>query len=154
MFSISRPLVSSKLWRLPTRGALGNGLRVVAGAVLASGGWLTVETRGRRLQLRPQDTGDTLAAFEPCSRTTGTRVEIQLGEGLDGSDFDDRLAGDNLANTIYGAADADTLLGAGGNDMLIGQNGNDQILGGDGLDWLGGDDGDGQRCHPSQDTGS
>src|SRR5688572_19181002 len=30
LFSVSRPLVSSKLLRLPTRGALGNGLRVVA----------------------------------------------------------------------------------------------------------------------------
>ena len=27
LFSINRPLVSSKLWRLPQRGALGNGLR-------------------------------------------------------------------------------------------------------------------------------
>ncbi len=36
LFSIGRPLVSSKLWRLPTRGALGNGLRVVAGLVLAT----------------------------------------------------------------------------------------------------------------------
>ncbi len=36
LFSIRRPLVSSKILRLPTRGALGNGLRVVAGAVLAS----------------------------------------------------------------------------------------------------------------------
>jgi hypothetical protein len=34
LFSIRRPLISSKLLRLPTRGALGNGLRVVAGAVL------------------------------------------------------------------------------------------------------------------------
>src|SRR5262249_12937873 len=40
LFSIKRPLKSSKLVRLPTRGALGNGLRVVAGAVLASGGSL------------------------------------------------------------------------------------------------------------------
>ena len=38
LFSIDRPLVSAKLLRLPTRGALGNGLRVVAGAVLASNG--------------------------------------------------------------------------------------------------------------------
>lgn len=38
LFSIGRPLVSTKLLRLPTRGALGNGLRVVAGAVLASDG--------------------------------------------------------------------------------------------------------------------
>ena len=80
LFSIRRPLVSSKLLRLPSRGALGNGLRVVAGAVLASDGRLVLETRGRRLELRPQDNGDTLAAFEPCARTTGTRIEIHLGE--------------------------------------------------------------------------
>ena len=43
LFSINRPLVSTKLLRLPTRGALGNGLRVVAGAVLASDGFLIVE---------------------------------------------------------------------------------------------------------------
>jgi hypothetical protein len=86
LFSIRRPLVSSKLLRLPTRGALGNGLRVVAGAVLASDGRLVVETRGHRLQLRPQDNGDTLAAFESCARTTGTRVEIHLGQVHSGSD--------------------------------------------------------------------
>src|SRR3712207_9128722 len=32
LFSINRPLTSSKYLRRPTRGALGNGLRVVAGA--------------------------------------------------------------------------------------------------------------------------
>ena len=48
-FSIARPLVSTKLLRLPTRGALGNGLRVVAGAVLASGGSLTVISCDRRI---------------------------------------------------------------------------------------------------------
>ena len=47
LFSIARPLTSSKLIRLPARGALGNGLRVVVGAVLASGGTLTVKTNGR-----------------------------------------------------------------------------------------------------------
>ena len=35
LFSIKRPLKSTKLLRLPSRGALGNGLRVVTGAVLA-----------------------------------------------------------------------------------------------------------------------
>src|SRR5262249_33828800 len=45
LFSMNRPMVSSKLWRLPTRGALGNGLRAVAGAVFASHGKLTVTTR-------------------------------------------------------------------------------------------------------------
>ena len=49
------PAILSKLLRLPTRGALGNGLRVVVGAVLATGGQLTVKTRGRALCLRPRD---------------------------------------------------------------------------------------------------
>jgi hypothetical protein len=49
LFSIARPMISTKLLRLPTRGALGNGLRVVAGAVLASAGSLVVVTRGRRI---------------------------------------------------------------------------------------------------------
>src|SRR5262245_865492 len=37
VFAINRPLRSSKLVRLPTRGMLGNGLRVVMGAVAAFG---------------------------------------------------------------------------------------------------------------------
>jgi hypothetical protein len=49
LFSIARPLTSSKILRRPSRGALGNGLRIVAGAVLASGGTLVVSTRGRVL---------------------------------------------------------------------------------------------------------
>ena len=57
LFSIRRPLTSTKLVRLPTRGALGNGLRVVVGAVLASGGRLTVETYGRKVEISPQDDG-------------------------------------------------------------------------------------------------
>ena len=36
LFAINRPMTSSKLWRKPTRGAVGNGLRVVTGAVLGS----------------------------------------------------------------------------------------------------------------------
>ena len=59
LFSIARPLTSSKLLRLPTRGALGNGLRVIAGAVLASGGELEVATKGKTLILQPQDDGST-----------------------------------------------------------------------------------------------
>jgi hypothetical protein len=51
LFSIRRSLRSSKLWRLPQRGQLGNGLRVVAGCVLASGGSLAVITRNRRVAL-------------------------------------------------------------------------------------------------------
>ena len=51
--------MSTKLLRLPTRGALGNGLRVVAGAVLASDGFLIVDTRGARLRPKPARDGYT-----------------------------------------------------------------------------------------------
>ena len=83
LFSIARPLVSTKLLRLSTRGALGNGLRVVAGAVLASDGSLAVITRDRRIELRPERDGTTTVV-----RTTkvkfpiGTRIEISLGPPL------------------------------------------------------------------------
>src|SRR6516165_5098009 len=59
LFSIGRPLVSTKLLRMPTRGALGNGLRVVAGAVLASKGSLVVTTRNQCITLRPERDGST-----------------------------------------------------------------------------------------------
>ncbi|HVX85280.1 MAG TPA: hypothetical protein VH253_10895 [Phycisphaerae bacterium] len=82
LFSIRRPLTSSKLVRLPTRGAMGNGLRVVAGAVMASGGRLVVTTGGRTLTLCPQDDGGT--AIVNCSpspnRSPGTRIEVSLGD--------------------------------------------------------------------------
>ncbi|WP_026198684.1 ATP-binding protein [Desulfitobacterium hafniense] len=60
LFSISRPLRSSKYLRLPTRGALGNGLRVVAGAVAASGGELHVCTRGKHYRIHFQKDGTAL----------------------------------------------------------------------------------------------
>jgi hypothetical protein len=83
LFSIARPMVSSKLWRLPSRGALGNGLRVVAGAVLASGGSLTVITRNRRLKLRPERDGiTTVVSADPVKFPVGTRVEISFGPTL------------------------------------------------------------------------
>jgi len=83
LFSISRPMVSSKLLRLPTRGRLGNGLRVVAGVVLASGGALAVTTRNRRIELRPERDGTTtVTSVEPVEFPTGTRVEVRFGPTL------------------------------------------------------------------------
>ena len=83
LFSISRPMVSTKLLRLPTRGALGNGLRVVAGAVLASEGSLTVTTRNRRIELRPERDGTTtVISNTPADRPVGTLVEIEFGPTL------------------------------------------------------------------------
>ena len=83
LFSISRPLASTKMLRLPTRGALGNGLRVATGAVLASSGKLTVITRGAKLELKPQRDGTTTVAKRSASkRKIGTRIEISFGPAL------------------------------------------------------------------------
>src|SRR5262249_39106168 len=83
LFSIARPLVSTKLLRLPMRGALGNGLRVVAGAVLASEGSLVVITRNRRIELRPERDGDTTVVnVSAVKYPVGTRVEINFGPAV------------------------------------------------------------------------
>lgn len=96
LFSIGRPLTSSKLLRLPTRGAVGNGLRVVAGTVLASGGRLTVYTQNRKHRLTPKDDGTTAVEWEAADFPTGTRVEIRFGGALD-EDDDDALAWARMA---------------------------------------------------------
>jgi hypothetical protein len=64
LFSICRPLRSSKYLRLPTRGALGNGLRVVAGSVIASGGELYVSTRGKVIKRHEHAAVSCLAGGE------------------------------------------------------------------------------------------
>jgi hypothetical protein len=82
LFSVGRDRLSSKLIRLPTRGALGNGLRVVTGAVLASGGTLTVRTSSNCIRLKPLDDGPTsILSTEPWGGQ-GTDVEIKLGPAI------------------------------------------------------------------------
>lgn len=78
LFSIKRQLRSTKYIRLPQRGALGVGLRIVAGAVLATCGILRVFTKGRKLLLIPEDDGNT--QFEQLGNYNkpGTRIEITL----------------------------------------------------------------------------
>jgi hypothetical protein len=83
LFSIARPMISTKLLRLPTRGALGNGLRVIAGAVLASDGFLVVTTRNRRIELHPERDGSTtVVTLTPVDFPVGTRVEIGFGPAI------------------------------------------------------------------------
>lgn len=78
LFSISRPLVSSKLLRLPTRGALGNGLRVVTGAVIALNGQLHVSSRGYVYKLIPREDGTTEAVPIKSYDKPGTRISVNL----------------------------------------------------------------------------
>ena len=97
LFSINRPLLSSKLWRMPSRGAMGNGLRVVVGAVAASDGSLDVSTYGRRYTLAPADDGSTrVEAVEPVAVAIGTQITITFGSTLPGS-FSDLL----WANDVF-----------------------------------------------------
>ena len=60
-FSIKRPLQSSKHWRTGKRGALGNGMRAVMGAVYHFNGTLDVTTGGvtTRLTVAPSATSNT-----------------------------------------------------------------------------------------------
>lgn len=87
LFSVRRPLRSTKLLRLPTRGALGNGLRFVVGLIIAYEGSLKVMTRGRILQLNPRfEDGYTEAKEIGVYSEGGTRIEITL-PNLDQSDI-------------------------------------------------------------------
>ncbi len=83
-FSVSRALRSTKKIRLPTRGALGNGLRVVSGAAVVLGGHLVVESSGYRMKILV-DERDGIARpvdVQPSQRK-GTRIEFycDLSEG-------------------------------------------------------------------------
>ncbi|MBE9137045.1 M10 family metallopeptidase C-terminal domain-containing protein [Nodosilinea sp. LEGE 07088] len=62
---------------------------------------------------------------------TDTLISI---EQIMGSDFDDRLIGDDQSNLLMGRAGNDELIGGAGDDFLRGDFGNDTLDGGDGLD--------------------
>jgi hypothetical protein len=80
LFAVNRPLDSSKLRRLPLRGMLGNGLRVVAGAVAATEGGLVVSTRGHRLSLAVCTTTGwtTVKSDEAIPHSPGLIVVVSL----------------------------------------------------------------------------
>jgi len=62
-------------------------------------------------------------------------------EAVIGTDFDDIIAGNEAANTLWGGVNQDHLSGRGGNDRLYGESGNDVMNGGDGGDRLQGGSG-------------
>ncbi|OWK39871.1 ATP-binding protein [Fimbriiglobus ruber] len=78
-FSIRRPLTTSKMKLMPTRGKLGNGIRVAVGVAILGRGTVRVSTRGRTLTLVPQaDDGTTRVAAGAPWDGTGTRIEVTL----------------------------------------------------------------------------
>lgn len=81
LFSVRRPLMSGKL-RRPSRGALGNGLRVVTGAVTATDGQLIVQTKGMRYELRPMDDGSSMVVASSPTPDMRTQISVRLGPAL------------------------------------------------------------------------
>lgn len=80
LFSINRPMITSKLLRLPSRGALGNGLRVVAGAVVSTNGKLFVETKGKKYQVLFDNNGIANPTIISSSGTKdGTKIIVVFG---------------------------------------------------------------------------
>ncbi|MEG1042482.1 MAG: type I secretion C-terminal target domain-containing protein, partial [Pseudomonas sp.] len=55
-------------------------------------------------------------------------------ENLIGSDYNDSLTGNSVANLLVGGKGNDTLVGGGGDDVLIGGPGNNTLTGGTGAD--------------------
>jgi hypothetical protein len=119
LFAVNRPLLSSKRRRLPLRGMLGNGLRVVMGGVAASGGEITVSTRGRRLCLTVDHSTGATQVIESAKRervgkaraqqhTNGAErglvVHLAFGPDLPRHDDDDH-ADDDLARASIMAAE-------------------------------------------------
>lgn len=88
VFSVKRPSLSSKRWRLARRGALGNGVRVIMGVVHVSAGYLVFESRGLGLVLEVAgaDGATTVTKRFPSDLKEGTRIGIGFGEriALDG----------------------------------------------------------------------
>jgi hypothetical protein len=83
LFSLNRGRRSSKYLRVPTRGALGNGLRVISGSVAATGGELLVSTRGRTLRIDVDpSTGHSQATRIGSWKGDGTSIKVALGAGL------------------------------------------------------------------------
>jgi hypothetical protein len=78
-FSIAKAMVSSKQWRKPTRGCVGNGLRVIVGSVVSGGGRIIVKTRNQQITLCPRLDGTTAVEdIQPIEWPTGSAVTIEI----------------------------------------------------------------------------
>lgn len=58
---------------------MGNGLRVVTGAVITTGGSLAVATNGRMYNILPQNDGSSLAIDTSDYDHRGTSIHVKLG---------------------------------------------------------------------------
>ena len=78
-FSIAKAMVSSKQWRKPTRGCVGNGLRVIVGAVVSGGGRILIKTRDHQITLRPRIDGTTaIEHVQKIDWPEGTAITVEI----------------------------------------------------------------------------
>lgn len=83
LLSINRPMITSKLLRLPTRGALGNGLRVVVGAIISTNGRLVIETNGKIYETVFLNDGSAdIRIIGNSEVTLGTKFNVYLGDSI------------------------------------------------------------------------
>jgi hypothetical protein len=83
LFSIGREMLSRKFWRLPSRGCLGNGIRIIVGTIAATGGIVEVSTRNQHVLLRPLKTGRTeIVETGPIDHPIGTSIVVTFGPDL------------------------------------------------------------------------
>jgi hypothetical protein len=89
VFSLARGSISSKLWRLPTRGAMGLGLIQVSGAVASGGGFITISSCNRRTVLRPriEDGLTEILEVTEIDYPLGTSIRVELDQAYPGDPF-------------------------------------------------------------------
>jgi DNA topoisomerase VI subunit B len=81
LFCVVRPMVSSKLLRKCTRGAVGNGLRVCLGYLTATRGRLIIETGSLRVELAPEIDGTSrIVCSNPIKPRRGLRLTVVAGD--------------------------------------------------------------------------
>ena len=78
-FSLDKAMTSSKQWRKPTRGCVGNGLRVIVGSVVSGGGRIIVKTRDQQATLRPRPDGTTaIEDVQSIKWPSGTAITVEI----------------------------------------------------------------------------
>jgi DNA topoisomerase VI subunit B len=81
IFSVVRPMLSSKLWCRPTRGCVGNGLRVCIGYLTATQGRLIIETGSLHVELAPDIDGTSrIVSSTPINPRRGLKLTAIAGD--------------------------------------------------------------------------
>lgn len=97
--------------------------------------------------------GDGIDTLDLARAAGGVDVDLAAGtvegskavnfENVIGTEFDDKITGDDQDNVISGLGGVDTIYGGDGNDILVANKGNDFVFGEDGDDLLVWNNGDG-----------